>query len=92
MQTYKLYAFGMISVTLSQFRNQQSDYIATAQREPLEITSLGAGRRAVVVSPEFYDRAVTALEDVADVRAAASARTEQESRVSHVALRRELGI
>ena len=45
----------MISVTLSQFRNQQSDYIATAQREPVEITSLGAGRRAVVVSPEFYD-------------------------------------
>ncbi|MGO3683025.1 type II toxin-antitoxin system prevent-host-death family antitoxin, partial [Brevibacterium aurantiacum] len=50
----------MSSVTLSQFRNQQSDYIAAAQREPVEITSRGAGRRAVVVSPEFYDRALQA--------------------------------
>lgn len=60
---YKLYDEPMTSVTLSQFRSQQSDYIAAAQREPVEITSRGAGRRAVVVSPEFYDRAVQALED-----------------------------
>ncbi len=60
---YKLYDGPMTSVTLSQFRSQQSDYIAAAQREPVEITSRGAGRRAVVVSPEFYDRAVQALED-----------------------------
>ena len=91
-QTYKLYAFGMMSVTLSQFRNQQSNYIAAAQREPVEITSRGAGRRAVVVSPEFYDRAVAALEDVADAQAAAEARAEQEPRVSHGDRRRELGI
>ncbi len=89
---YKVHAFDMVSVTLSQFRNQQSDYIATAQREPVEITSRGAGRRAVVVSPEFYDRAVAALEDVADARAAAEARAEQEPRVSHGDRRRELGI
>lgn len=47
----------MLSVTLSQFRSQQSDYIAAAQREPIEITSRGAGRRVVIVSPEFFDRA-----------------------------------
>jgi antitoxin StbD len=69
----------MVSVTLSQFRNQQSDYIAAAQREPIEISSRGAGRRAVVVSPEFYDRALQALEDQADVRAAADARKEPQS-------------
>ena len=89
---YKMYYFGMTSVTLSQFRSQQSDYIAAAQREPVEITSRGAGRRAVVVSPEFYDRAVAALEDLADARAAAEARVEQEPRVTHEDLRRELGI
>ena len=89
---YKTYTCRMTSVTLSQFRNQQSDYIAAAQREPVEITSRGAGRRAVVVSPEFYDRAVAALEDLADARAAAEARVEQEPRVSHEDLRRELGI
>lgn len=66
----------MTSVTLSQFRNNQSDYIAVAQREPVEITSRGTGRRAVVVSPEFFDRAVQTLEDQADIRAAAEARKE----------------
>ncbi|RLY95120.1 prevent-host-death family protein [Kocuria tytonicola] len=82
----------MTSVTPSQFRDQQRTYIAAAQREPVEITSRGAGRRAVVVSPEFYDRAVAALEDLADALAAAEARAEQELRVSHEDLRRELGI
>jgi len=81
----------MTSVTLSQFRNQQSNYIAAAQREPVEITSRGAGRRAVVVSPEFYDRALQALEDQAYVRDAAEARSE-EGRVSHIELMRELGL
>lgn len=67
----------MTSVTLSQFRNQQSNYIAATQREPVEITPRGAGRSAVVVSPEFYDRALQALEDQADTRSAADARGEE---------------
>lgn len=79
----------MTSVTLSQFRNRQSDYIAAAQREPIEITSRGAGRRAVVVSPDFYDRAVRALEDQTDIEAAAQARRE-EGRISHEELLRSL--
>ncbi|GAA4916951.1 type II toxin-antitoxin system prevent-host-death family antitoxin [Nesterenkonia rhizosphaerae] len=79
----------MTSVTLSQFRSRQADLLAAAQRDPVEITSRGAGRRAVVVSPEFYDRAVQALEDQADIRSAAEARRE-EGRVSHEDLVREL--
>ena len=82
----------MTSVTLSEFRNRQSDYIATAQREPVEITSRGVGRRAVLVSPEFFDRAIEALEDQADVRAAAEARRETGDRVSHKDLMVELGL
>ena len=62
--------------TLSQFRDRRSDYIAMAQRQPVEITSRGVGRRAVIVSPEFFDRAVQALEDQADIRAAAEARLD----------------
>lgn len=88
---YKLYYRLMTSVTLSQFRNQQSDYIAAAQREPVEITSRGAGRRAVVVSPEFFDRALQALEEQADVRGAAEARNEG-GRVSHEELMSESGL
>ena len=81
----------MSSVTLSQFRNQQSDYIAAAQREPVEITSRGAGRRAVVVSPEFYDRALQALEEQSDTLDAQKARQE-EKWIAHEELVREIGI
>ena len=88
---YKLYALRMTSVTLSQFRENQSDYIAAAQREPVEITSRGVSRRAVIVSPEFFDRAIAALEDKADIAAAAAAREDGEF-VSHEALMRELGL
>lgn len=78
-------------MTLSQFRNQQSEFIAAAQREPVEITSRGAGRRAVVVSPEFYDRALQALEDQVDIQGAAEARGDEE-RVSHEELVRKLDL
>lgn len=88
---YKSYTWIMTSVTLSQFREKQSDYIAEAQREPVQITSRGVGRRAVIVSPEFYDRAVQALEDQEDIRAAAAARADTE-RVSHEELMAELGL
>lgn len=89
---YKLYDWCMTSVTLSQFRARQSDLIAQAQREPVEITSRGAGRRAIVVSPEFFDRALEALEDQADTYAAREARAETEPRISHEELMAELGL
>lgn len=73
----------MSSVTLSQFRAQQAEYIARAQREPVEITSRGVGRRAVLVSPDFFDRALKALEDQADIQAAAEARSETAPRIPH---------
>ncbi|SMH47170.1 prevent-host-death family protein [Rathayibacter oskolensis] len=81
----------MTSVTLSQFRERQSDYIAEAQREPVEITSRGVGRRAVIVSPDFFDRAMQALEDQSDVSAAAEARSDR-GRVTHEELMAELKI
>lgn len=81
----------MISVSLSEFRANQSDYIAAAQKAPVELTSRGAKRRAVVVSPEFFDRAIQALEDQADIADAAKARLENE-RISHEDLLKELGL
>lgn len=82
----------MASITLSEFRARQSDYIAVAQREPVEITSRGVGRRAVVVSPDFFDRALEALEDQADLRAAVAARGETEPRISHADVMAEFGL
>jgi len=89
---YKLYDRFMLSVTLSQFRKKQSEYIAAVQREPVEITSRGANRRAVVVSPEFFDRAIQALEDQEDLRAAHEARNDSGATVSHEELSQELGL
>lgn len=87
---YNWYSWGMPSVTLSEFRQQQSALIAVAQREPVELTSRGVGRRAVVVSPEFFDRAVQALEDLADVRAAEAARHDPTT--SHEDVMAEFGL
>lgn len=89
---YKSYNEDMTTVTLSQFRERQSDYIATAQREPVEITSRGVGRRAVVVSPDFFDRAIEALEDLADIQAAAQARREGGPHIPFDELMEELGL
>jgi len=47
---------------------------------------------AVVVDPDFFERAVEALEDAEDVAAARAARTEPEPTVTHEELLRELGI
>lgn len=79
------------SVTPSELRNEQSRYLKTAQREPVSIISRDTRRRAVVVSPDFYGRAVQALEDIEDVRAAAAARQEEDS-ISHEELKAEPGL
>ena len=56
-----------------------------------QFTSRGAIRRSVLVSPEFYDRALRDLEGRADIRAAIEARSE-EGRVGHEDLMRELDL
>lgn len=86
-----MYSWLMTSTSLSDFRAHQSKILDDAQREPVEILSRGSRRRAVVVSPDFFDRAVQALEDQTDTRKAAEARDENGS-VSHEALMNELGL
>lgn len=89
---YKTYDRGMsTTVTSSEFRSEQSRYLDVAQREPVAILSRGTRRRAVVVSPDFYDRAIQALEDVEAIRAAAVARQEAGG-ISHEDLKAELGL
>ncbi|WP_175954440.1 type II toxin-antitoxin system Phd/YefM family antitoxin [Schaalia sp. Marseille-Q2122] len=80
----------MATVTLSQFRQEQSTWLAHAQREPVTITSRGATARAVVVSPELFSRAMEALENQQDIKDAAAARMET-GRISHADVTRELG-
>ena len=81
----------MVTTTLSYFRAHQSELLDAAQRAPVEILSRGSRRRAVVVSPEFFDRALQALEDQVDMKAAAAARRENDS-ISHEDLLADLGL
>lgn len=80
----------MTTASLSEFRANQSRYIAAAQREPVEILSRGAERRAVLVSPELFDQAMQALEDQIDLAAAREA--ESEERVSMKEVREMISI
>lgn len=64
-----------LQVTISDSQNGQSRYLDAAEREPVSILS-GGVRRAVVVSPEFFDRAIEVLEDLEDIRTAAAAQLD----------------
>ncbi len=88
---YKMYNIVMNSASASQFRADQGAYLDLAQREPVVITSRGKRRRAVLVSPEFFDRAMRALEDIEDIKAAAAARMETEF-ITHEDLAKEFGL
>lgn len=89
---YKMYIYVMEikSVTSSEFRKTQSQLLEEAQRTPVVITSRGSRARAVVVSPAFFARAVEALEDLEDIRAAEIARQES-AEISFEDLKKELG-
>lgn len=80
-----------VAVTSSQFRQEQSRFLDEAQRTPISIMSRGKRTRAVVVSPEFFAKAVEALEDKIDVHAAELARNEV-GEITHDDLKRELGL
>lgn len=80
-----------IEVTTSEFRKEQSRYLDAAQREPVSLLSRGSRRRAVVVSPDFFDRVIEALEDKEDIRAAEAARLDDEV-MTHGELKAEFGL
>ena len=79
----------MNSVTVSDFRLNLSAYINVAKQEPVMITTDSSEVRAALVSPEFYERAIRALEDQAE-RTAGTA--EDDSPIQIGDLFDELGI
>lgn len=81
----------MRAVTQSEFRQNQSQILDDAQREPISVTSRGRRPRAVVVSPDFFIRAREALEDQEDIQDADNARAEVGF-ISHDDLKQDLGI
>ncbi len=81
----------MTTTTSNDARTHWAELIDGVRSEPVHITRRGRPV-AVVVDPDFFERAVEALEDAEDVAAARAARTESGPTVTHEELLRELGI
>jgi prevent-host-death family protein len=79
------------SVTSDRARTHWSETLDRVQREPVTITHRGRDR-AVVVTPEWFQRALDALEDLEDIEAARAAREDTEPPISHSDLMKELGL
>ncbi|MGD7003760.1 hypothetical protein [Corynebacterium halotolerans] len=67
-----------LAITPTELRSEQSRYLDATRRESVTILSRGIGRRAILISPDFYDRAVQALKRIEDTRAAATAHQEAD--------------
>ncbi|HVV75429.1 MAG TPA: type II toxin-antitoxin system prevent-host-death family antitoxin [Mycobacteriales bacterium] len=78
-------------MTASNAREHFSEALATAAREPVFITRHGR-RVATLVTSEFYERAVEALEDAEDIAAAHAALAEDGESVPWETVKAELGL
>lgn len=79
-----------MTVTSNDARTKWSEMIDASRNEPVTITRRGRAV-AVLVKPEFFERAMDALEDLEDIEDAAEAAASDEPTISHLDLMRELG-
>lgn len=81
----------MVTTSSDEARIHWAELLDNVRSGPVHINRRGRAV-AVLVDPDFYERALEALEDVADLAAARAARENNEPLVSHEDLKRELGI
>ena len=81
----------MSDMTATEARERFSEALAAASREPVFITRHGK-RVAALVTPEFYDRAVEALEDTEDLAAARAALAEDGPSIPWEVVKADLGL
>ena len=81
----------MGQMTATDAREHFSDALAATNREPVFITRHGK-RIAALVTAEFYERAVEALEDAEDLAAAHAAREEDGESIPWEVVKAELGL
>jgi prevent-host-death family protein len=81
----------MSDLSATEARERFSDALAAAAREPVFITRHGK-RIAALVTADFYERAVEAMEDAEDVAAARAALDEDGESVSWEDVKAELGL
>src|SRR5260221_14683110 len=81
----------MSEMTATDARERFSEALAAANREPVFITRHGK-RIAALVTAEFYERAIEALEDAEDVAAARAALANDEPAVPCEVVKAGLGL
>jgi antitoxin Phd len=78
-------------MTSTDAREHFSEALAAAATHPVFITRHGK-RVAALVTPDFYDRAIEALEDAEDVAAARAARAEDGDSIPWDVVKADLGL
>lgn len=78
-------------MTSSDAREHFAEALAAANREPVFITRHGK-RVAALVTTEFYERAIEALEDAEDIAAAQAALDEDGESIPWETVRADLGL
>ncbi len=81
----------MTTVTATDARQRWAETLDAAKRGPVRISSHGR-EVAVVMSVDLAERALAALEDLADIEAAEAALADPEPTMSLEDVARELGI
>lgn len=81
----------MSDMTATDAREHFSEALAASSREPVFITRHGK-RVAALVTAEFYERAVEALEDAEDIAAARAALAEDGPSIPWEVVKADLGL
>ena len=85
------YCVYMSDMTAADARELFSEALAASSREPVFITRHGK-RVAALVTAEFYDRAIEALEDAEDIAAARAALEEDGPSIPWEVVKADLGL
>lgn len=81
----------MSDMSATEARERFSEALAASSREPVFITRHGK-RVAALVTTEFYERAIEALEDAEDIAAARAALDEDEPSIPWEVVKADLGL
>lgn len=79
-----------VDVPVSEARAELATLIVKTETHPIRITSHGKVK-AVLVNPNFYERAIEALEDLEDIEAIEEYEQKPKEFISFEELKRELG-
>ena len=85
-----LYASNMLTISVSDARNELAAVIRNAQKEPVTIERRGEPQ-AIVLSPAAYEKLVASSEEADDVAAFDEAMAEEGANIPWEQVKKDLG-